>query len=299
MEIRYTGAPFFAGMSAFRMGTDLVHIFCEKNASFAIKSYSPDLIVHPYLERDEAKISEIVENVGFWLDRLSCLIVGPGAGRHKVTLEIMKLVIEEAKQRNLPMIIDAVSSLKYWSKLIFVFQDGLYLIQKDPSILSKVSSKDNRNLILTPNTIEFIRLCRACNVKYDPDCSDFAHIESCMLEVCKHFNHVTILKKGHFDMVSDGVNCSRILVDYSQPRRPGGQGDILCGILSAYLSWNIEDSSNRSAGDGITFDVVKASIYVMRATAHAAFEKQRRGVLASDMLEFISQIVNELDDIKM
>ena len=45
----YTGAPIFASMAAFRTGADLVHVFCTKNAAIPIKSYSPDLIVHPLL----------------------------------------------------------------------------------------------------------------------------------------------------------------------------------------------------------------------------------------------------------
>lgn len=45
----YTGAPIFAGMAAFRTGADLVHVFCAKNAAIPIKSFSPDLIVHPIL----------------------------------------------------------------------------------------------------------------------------------------------------------------------------------------------------------------------------------------------------------
>ena len=45
----YTGAPIFASMAAFRTGVDLVHVFCAKNAAIPIKSFSPDLIVHPIL----------------------------------------------------------------------------------------------------------------------------------------------------------------------------------------------------------------------------------------------------------
>ena len=45
----YTGAPFFAAMSALRVGADLSHVFCARGAATVIKSYSPELIVHPYL----------------------------------------------------------------------------------------------------------------------------------------------------------------------------------------------------------------------------------------------------------
>jgi NAD(P)H-hydrate repair Nnr-like enzyme with NAD(P)H-hydrate dehydratase domain len=32
-------------------GADLVHVFCEKEAGTVIKTYSPELIVHPVLGR--------------------------------------------------------------------------------------------------------------------------------------------------------------------------------------------------------------------------------------------------------
>ncbi|KAH9940760.1 Ribokinase-like protein [Epithele typhae] len=40
----YTGAPFFASMTALRIGADLSHVICSPTAAGAIKSYSPDLI---------------------------------------------------------------------------------------------------------------------------------------------------------------------------------------------------------------------------------------------------------------
>jgi NAD(P)H-hydrate repair Nnr-like enzyme with NAD(P)H-hydrate dehydratase domain len=36
-----------AQMAAMMAGVDLCHIFCEKSAGTAIKTYSPELIVHP------------------------------------------------------------------------------------------------------------------------------------------------------------------------------------------------------------------------------------------------------------
>ena len=42
----YTGAPFYAAISALKLGADLSHVFCEERAAAPIKSYSPELIVH-------------------------------------------------------------------------------------------------------------------------------------------------------------------------------------------------------------------------------------------------------------
>ena len=47
--VLYTGAPYFAAIAALKAGADLVHVFCEKGAGSVIKSYSPELIVHPVL----------------------------------------------------------------------------------------------------------------------------------------------------------------------------------------------------------------------------------------------------------
>ncbi|XP_074048131.1 uncharacterized protein LOC141491271 isoform X2 [Macrotis lagotis] len=45
----YTGAPYFAAISALKVGADLSHVFCTKDAAPVIKAYSPELIVHPVL----------------------------------------------------------------------------------------------------------------------------------------------------------------------------------------------------------------------------------------------------------
>jgi ATP-dependent NAD(P)H-hydrate dehydratase len=46
-SFEFTGAPFYSAISALRVGGDLSHIFCSKFSSPAIKSYSPEIIVHP------------------------------------------------------------------------------------------------------------------------------------------------------------------------------------------------------------------------------------------------------------
>jgi len=74
-SLEYTGAPFFAAISALKIGADLVHVFCCKDAAPVIKSYSPELIVHPLLDAPNA-----VNEIKFWLDRLHALVIGPGLG---------------------------------------------------------------------------------------------------------------------------------------------------------------------------------------------------------------------------
>ena len=72
-SMEYTGAPYFASISALRAGCDLVHVFCRKEAAPVIKSYSPELIFHPLLDAPNA-----VDAIEEWLSRIHCAVLGPG-----------------------------------------------------------------------------------------------------------------------------------------------------------------------------------------------------------------------------
>jgi NAD(P)H-hydrate repair Nnr-like enzyme with NAD(P)H-hydrate dehydratase domain len=69
--ILYTGAPYFAAISALKAGADLVHVFCEREAGQVIKSYSPELIVHPVLDTEY-----VLEEIDSWLPRFHCVVLG-------------------------------------------------------------------------------------------------------------------------------------------------------------------------------------------------------------------------------
>ncbi|KAF9998621.1 hypothetical protein BGZ79_007703 [Entomortierella chlamydospora] len=114
----YTGAPFFSGMGALRLGADICHIICDEDAATTIKSYSPDLIVHPYIKirattdcDDEKKTKKIwtqtFDDICAVLKRIHVLVVGPGVSRDKGMLQCAKHAIEVAKELDIPIVIDA------------------------------------------------------------------------------------------------------------------------------------------------------------------------------------------------
>jgi hypothetical protein len=47
---QYTGAPFYAAMSALNTGSDLAFVFCAQEAAIPLKGYSPELMVSPVYE---------------------------------------------------------------------------------------------------------------------------------------------------------------------------------------------------------------------------------------------------------
>ena len=151
----YTGAPYFAAMSALRMGADLAHVFCAEGAGQVIKSYSPELIVHPYLREgvkdatvivdgeevhavtyDEDAVFEAMERTTPWLHRMDAIVVGPGLGRDPTMSEIAKRIIAFAHERDVPVVIDA---------------DGLRVLMEDQGLIGA------GHAVLTPNKAELGR----------------------------------------------------------------------------------------------------------------------------------------------
>ncbi|XP_013615753.1 PREDICTED: ATP-dependent (S)-NAD(P)H-hydrate dehydratase-like, partial [Brassica oleracea var. oleracea] len=112
----YTGAPYFAAISALRIGADLSHVFCTKDAAPVIKSYSPELIVHPVLEEsytisqfseeEKRKVQdEVIGEVDKWMERFDCLVIGPGLGRDPFLLECVSKIMLLAKKFNVPFVV--------------------------------------------------------------------------------------------------------------------------------------------------------------------------------------------------
>ncbi|XP_052791582.1 ATP-dependent (S)-NAD(P)H-hydrate dehydratase-like [Mya arenaria] len=191
----YTGAPYFAAISALKLvdivnlienivspfrtyvyqGADLSHVFCTKEAAPVIKSYSPELIVHPLLDS-----SNCAKEIEEWLPRLHAIVLGPGLGRSVGVLENACSVIQQAKERRLPLVVDA---------------DGLFLVTQDPQIIAGYDLA-----ILTPNVAEFARLYEKVMgeqpVKSEPI--------SCVKSLCSKLGNVTIVHKGEADIISNG-----------------------------------------------------------------------------------------------
>jgi len=88
-SIEYTGAPYYAAVSALYAGAELSHIFCYPDAAIPIKSYSPEIIVHPTLGTG-------FENTVKWLPSCDCLVIGPGLGRDLKFIDELSRIVTAA-----------------------------------------------------------------------------------------------------------------------------------------------------------------------------------------------------------
>ncbi|KAH8400552.1 hypothetical protein KR222_006663 [Zaprionus bogoriensis] len=249
-SLEYTGAPYFAAITAMRVGADLSHVFCHAQAATVIKSYSPDLIVHPLLDRDDA-----VEQIKPWIDRLHVVVIGPGLGREarilKVATDILQLCLDMGK----PIVLDA---------------DGLFLLNDNIGLV-----RGKRNVILTPNAIEFQRIFG----------TDTAVASEKMLSLG---DGVVVLEKGSQDKIyvphAKEVN---IMPVGGSGRRCGGQGDLLSGSLATFFYWALQSDQPDAA-----YLAACASSHFVKQLNHAAFQKLGRSMVASDMVQEIPAVFN-------
>ncbi|KAF8561210.1 hypothetical protein P879_09956 [Paragonimus westermani] len=256
----YTGAPYFSGISALHCGADLVHIICADAAANVIKTYSPDLIVHPDLDTnlDEAKR---------WIDRMHAGVVGPGLGLG-TNLENATLLISYFIEKSKPFVVDA---------------DGLSIITRYPHLI-----RGQKSVILTPNVVEFKRLYMA--VFGDSPGESVAETE----KLAKALGGTTIVRKGLEDVVSDG-DTTYLCKEPGSPRRCGGQGDLLSGAAMTFLNWFHQA---HVAKGSLPFPVCGAAAFaacsLTRRCSSLAFAKYGRSMVTAHMLPEIQHAFQQL-----
>ncbi|XP_063315890.1 ATP-dependent (S)-NAD(P)H-hydrate dehydratase isoform X3 [Pelobates fuscus] len=260
----YTGAPYFAAISALKVGADLSHVFCTKDAATVIKSYSPELIVHPVLDQPNA-----VLEIEKWLPRLHTIVVGPGLGRADSILENAKSVIEKAKSKGIPIVIDA---------------DGLWLVAQEPSII-----QGYQRAVLTPNFMEFSRLYEAMLTE-PVDSSDH---HGSVLRLSQAMGNITIVQKGERDLISDG---EKVLVcsHEGSNRRCGGQGDLLAGSLGVLVHWAFLAGPEKINGQNPFLVAAFGACSLTRQCNHQAFQKHGRSMTTGDMITEVGTAFNKL-----
>jgi ATP-dependent NAD(P)H-hydrate dehydratase len=93
-SLEYTGAPYYSAITAIKSGADLAHIFCHKEAAIPIKSYSPELIVHPAFEdkKETDKLDKIIRRIS----TVDALVIGCGLGREESLKEIFEYILEKS-----------------------------------------------------------------------------------------------------------------------------------------------------------------------------------------------------------
>ncbi|KAJ9157255.1 ATP-dependent (S)-NAD(P)H-hydrate dehydratase [Pleurostoma richardsiae] len=289
----YTGAPYFSAMSSARLGCDMSHVICTPAAATVIKSYSPNLMVHPLMrqspsptaslpgseedpagasrtETDPAAISSRIIDM---LPRLHVLVVGPGLGRDPLMHATVSRVITAAREAEMPFVLDA---------------DALQLVQKDPGLV-----RGYPLAVLTPNIVEFGRLCQALGIEDKAEEAERAGGETAKVEaLARELGGVTVVQKGARDYISNGGRTETLVVDLEGGlKRSGGQGDTLTGSIATFLAWRrayldgIWDHGGKLDEGEMIGLAAFGGAAITRECSRLAFKKKGRSLQASDLTD--------------
>ncbi|KAI1422662.1 H-hydrate dehydratase [Xylaria sp. FL1777] len=280
----YTGAPYFSAMASARLGCDMSHVICTPTAAAVIKTYSPNLMVHPLMrqsptpsqtsssstpstDRDENP-EQVAGRIIDMLSRLHVLVVGPGLGRDPLMQETCARVLAAARERKMPVVLDA---------------DALALVTKSPELVMGW-----REVVLTPNVVEFGRLWKGVFPDHQQQggAEDSAQVKA----LSKALGGVTIVQKGAKDLISNGE--TTLVVDVRGGlKRSGGQGDTLTGSIATFLAWRKAYldglwDHGRQLQEAETLGLAAfGGAAITRECSRLAFEKHGRSLQASDLTE--------------
>ena len=319
-SLEYTGAPYYSAISALKAGSDLSHVFCHKESAIPIKSYSPELIVHPGFD---VYLNEILLNkTERWFKSMNSILIGPGMGREP---DIEKIFVEFSEKisefKNIPLVYDA-DGVWFWV-------DINTKNEFDKNILEKINN--NEKLIMTPNFTEFEKMCKILGDKFKKEniekqkkfiddiydkqidgeevikIKDFINIEKYKdifineINLCQEFkNKFILVKKGKCDIITDGKELY-IVRNKGSLKRTGGIGDLLSGLINCYcgmINQHLKENKEYNQKCLLTHDIlIKCCIlacFICRAASESAFEKMKYSLTAPDIISELPNIVNKI-----
>ncbi|KAI8965840.1 Ribokinase-like protein [Daldinia sp. FL1419] len=275
----YTGAPYFSAMASARLGCDMSHVICTSGAAAVIKTYSPNLMVHPLMRQSpqpgsnsgspaDTDATQVSSKIIEMLPRLHALVIGPGLGRDPLMQETCAKVLAAARERKMPVVLDA---------------DALAIVLKTPELVIGW-----REVVLTPNVVEFGRLWQG--IKAGEEAGSGAESPEQVEKLSRALGGVTIVQKGGKDFISNGD--TTLVVDLQGGyKRSGGQGDTLTGSIATFLAWRkayldkIWDHGG-NLGEGETLGLAAfGGAAITRECSRLAFEKKGRSLQASDLTD--------------
>jgi len=246
----FSGAPAYVALAALRAGVDLAYVAAPEKTAHAIASMSPDLITIK-LEGTHLNVGN-VSALKTHIEAANAIALGPGLGLHSETREAVKAVIEAVEGAAKPLLLDA---------------DGL-------KAFAEFKRKLNVPLVLTPHAGEYAILTG----KKLPE-----GLKEKVSEVQKTAAELgaIILLKGPVDIISDE---KRFKLNFTgnPGMTVGGTGDVLSGIVGAFLAQQIDP-----------FEAAVAGAFVNGAAGDFVFEEKGYHMVPTDLIQRIPQVLND------
>lgn len=226
-----TGAAYLASEAALKSGAGLITLACPESVNTILENKTTEVMTLPSSDNNGhfayPAASEIISKI----NEFDAVLIGPGIGRSDDVQEFVKTVL---KGCDVPVIVDA---------------DALYAVAQNKDILKECTC----DLIFTPHAMEMSRLTGL----------DISYIEENRIQISREFSEETgtvLLLKGHHSLVTAPSLVQYINSTGNPGMASGGSGDVLAGIIAAFVARGIDLTSAVAVGayiHGMAGDIAK------------------------------------------
>ncbi len=252
----YTGAAYLTSQAAIRSGSGLVTLAISESLHGILATKLTEAMVRPFPETKERSLSlKAREGLLEFAQKCDSFAIGPGLSQNRETGQLIRKLVAKI---NGPIVLDA---------------DGINAFCSHASELKKAGGA----LVLTPHPGELAKLTGKSVDEIRKNRKDIA------LGVAREYNIVLVLK-GHQTVVA-GPNGSLYINNTGNPgMASGGMGDILTGIIAAFLAQGVE--SFNAAVLGVYFHGLAGDL--------ALKDKGLLGLIATDILDKLPEVLKVL-----
>jgi NAD(P)H-hydrate epimerase len=248
-----SGAAQLSAAAALRTGAGLVQVACAPSSALAVSAGVPELMVQGV--EDPAAIAALVTAA-------DVVALGPGLGQSDWSRALWRACVGAALHANKPLVLDA---------------DALNALAREFESLrseAAIAPALTASWVLTPHPGEAARLLGSSATQVQAD--RLAALQA----LRERYGGVVVLKGAGTLVATPGL--SPAICEYGNPgMATAGTGDVLTGVIAGVLA------QTRNAGVA-----ARVGVLVHALAGDAAARAGERGLIASDLIRELRQLVN-------
>ena len=249
------GAAHLAAMGALRSGVGLLTVATPVSTQPLVAAMAPEYMTEGVAEDSTGCISPAALDVVLEQDH-DVIACGPGLGR---TPGVAEFVRELVSRTTVPLVLDA---------------DALTVLEGDSSALA---GSEDRHIIITPHPGEMARLVGR----------SVEEVQANRIEMALDFavsRHVYVILKGHRTLLATPSGRVFINPTGNAGMATGGTGDVLTGIVAAWLAQLLDAEA-----------ACRLGVYLHGAAVDLAEVREGQiGLLASDVVAHLGAALKRL-----
>ncbi|MBI4995116.1 NAD(P)H-hydrate dehydratase [Candidatus Peregrinibacteria bacterium] len=235
-SIDYFGAPILAGLGALNSGTDLVYLLVPECNFEVTRSFYPDFIVRKY--PGNFINSRILDHIDEFLGKADAVLIGPGVSEES---EIISTVARIVKKAKCPVVLDAEA-------IPAIAQLGLM-----------------SGITITPHRGEMDEITEGALPE------DFDSLVKTVEDFSKKWG-VTILLKGHRDIIAAPDKPARVNETGNAGMTVGGSGDVLAGFTASLIAQHMQ-----------SYEACQCAAFLLGLTGDNLYKHKGYNFIATDL----------------